>query len=394
MKKIIVLGSTGSIGVNTLDVVRHNTDKVRIVGLSTKGNLNLLESQIEEFKPEAVAVWDHNKARNITGNIKVYSGINGLIELVQKTNADLVVSAMVGAVGLKPTLEAIKSGKDIALANKEVLIMAGSLIMNEARRKKVNMIPIDSEHSALWQCIEKKDQEQIKRVILTASGGPFYSKKRLTLDKVSPEEALVHPRWQMGSKVTIDSATLMNKGFEVIEASYLFNIPLDKIEVVIHPESIIHALVEFIDGSIIAHMHIPDMRIPIQYALSVPSRWEGRSENLDLTKVGTLNFSRPDLERFPALKIAYKAGKVGGTMPVVMSASDEVCVEKFLNKEIGFMDIVAVVEKVMQRHNSIPDPNIDEILNIDEWARKETLDECKKIGVLTHIIHPGKDKDE
>lgn len=379
MKKIIILGSTGSIGESTLDVVRHNPDKIKVVGLSTKKNIELLERQMDEFKPEAVAVWDVDKADKIKAGIKIYSGIEGLIKLVQETEADLVVSAMVGAVGLRPTIEAIRSGKDVALANKEVLIMAGDLVMDEVREREINLIPIDSEHSALWQCLSGREPRNVKRIILTASGGPFYHNKELDLAKVSPEEALAHPRWQMGPKVTIDSATLMNKGFEVIEASYLFDIPLDRIEVVIHPESIVHALVEFIDNSFIAHMHIPDMRIPIQYALSTPSRWEGRSEILDLTGAGNLNFSEPDFIRFPALKIAYEAGRIGGTMPVVVSASDEICVEKFLNREIGFMDIVSIIEKVMKKHRPIPHPDIDEILDVDEWTRREAISECKKV---------------
>lgn len=388
MKRIVILGSTGSIGESTLDIARHNPDKIKVVGLSTKGNLELLGRQIDEFRPEAVAVWDTEKAKRIEG-IKVYSGIEGLLELIRKTEADLVVSAMVGAIGLRPTLEAIRSGKDVALANKEVLIMAGPLVMDEVKKCGVELIPIDSEHSALWQCLTGRgDREEVKRIIITASGGPFYHNKELDLTKVSPDEALAHPRWQMGPKVTVDSATLMNKGFEVIEASYLFGIPLDRIEVVIHPESIVHAMVEFIDGSVIAHMHIPDMRIPIQYALSVSSRcptsrWEACFGRLDLTEVGSLNFSKPDTMRFPALRLAYEAGYIGGTMPVVLSASDEVCVEKFLSKDIGFMDIPSIVERVMQRHRAMPKPSIDEILDVDNWARRETLNECKKIKVPT-----------
>lgn len=329
MKKIIILGSTGSIGESTLDVIRRNPGRFKVCGLSTKGNVELLHKQVEEFKPEKVSI-----------------GGEGLLELV-RMDADLVVSAMVGAVGLRPTLEAIRSGKDIALANKEVLIMAGEIIMTEAKKAGVNIIPIDSEHSAIMQCLWKRDPSEIKRLILTASGGPFYNRTDLT--DITPEMALQHPTWKMGRKVTIDSATLMNKGLEVIEASFLFGIPIDKIEVVIHPESIVHAMVEFIDGSVVALMHMPDMRIPIQYALSWPERWDGGYGVLDLTKIGTLTFTKPDLERFPALELAYKAARVGGSMPAALSVADEICVERFLKGEISFSDIVPAIKEVMEK---------------------------------------------
>lgn len=329
MKRIIILGSTGSIGRSTLDVVRKNPERVKVCGLSTKGNVELLDKQIEEFKPEKVSI-----------------GGEGLLGLV-RMDADMVVSALVGAVGLDPTLEAVRSGKDIALANKEILVMAGQIIMAEAKKAGVNIIPIDSEHSAIMQCLWKRDPKEIKRLILTASGGPFYNRTDLT--DITPEMALQHPTWQMGKKVTIDSATLMNKGFEVIEASYLFGIPIDKIEVVIHPESIVHAMVEFIDGSVAAVMHTPDMRIPIQYALSWPERWDGGYGILDLTKIGTLNFIKPDLKRFPSLELAYNAGRAGGSMPARLSVADEICVERFLKGEISFSDIVPAIKEVMEK---------------------------------------------
>lgn len=329
MKKIIVLGSTGSIGKSTLDVARKNPERIKVCGLSTKGNVELLKKQIDEFKPEKVSI-----------------GGEGLLDLV-RMDADMVVSALVGSVGLNPTLEAIRSKKDIALANKEILVMAGELIMTEAKKAGVDIIPIDSEHSALLQCLWKRDPNEVKRLILTASGGPFYNRADLT--DITPEMALQHPTWQMGRKVTIDSATLMNKGFEVIEASYLFGIPIDKIEVVIHPESIVHAMAEFIDGSVAAVMHIPDMRIPIQYALSWPERWDGGYGTLDLTKIATLNFFKPDLKKFPGLELAYNAGRAGGSLPAALSAADEICVERFLNGEIGFTDIVPAIKGEMER---------------------------------------------
>lgn len=381
MKKIIILGSTGSIGRATLDVVRHNPDKLKIVGLSTKGNIKLLQRQIEEFKPTAIAIGEETEPINWEG--KTYPGIDGLTTLVTKTEADLVVSALVGAVGLRPTLAAILAKRDIALANKEILVMAGQIVMNEVRRQGVRLVPIDSEHSGLWQCLDNRNHKEIRQITITASGGPFYHKKELDLKKVSLEEALAHPTWQMGQKISIDSSTLMNKGFEVIEASILFGIPLDKISIVIHPESIVHAMVEFIDGTILAHMHMPDMRIPIQYALSVPSRWNNGFGGLDLTKVSALNFSRPDHAKFPAVRLAYSAGFTGGTMPAVLSASDEVSVEKFLNKQISFTDIIPIIDKVMHRHKPLENPTIDEIITADNWAREETLKECSKTQIST-----------
>lgn len=344
MKRIIILGSTGSIGESTLDVVRKNPDKLKVCGLSTKGNVELLQRQIEEFKPERVSI-----------------GGEGLLDLVRMP-ADLVVCALVGSVGLRPVLEAIRSGKDVALANKEALVMAGEILMSEARRMGVNIIPIDSEHSAIMQCLWKRSPAEVRRLILTASGGPFYNREDLSC--VTPQEALQHPTWQMGPKVTVDSATLMNKGFEVIEAHFLFGIPVDRIDVLIHPESIVHAMVEFIDGSVVALMHMPDMRIPIQYALSWPQRWVGDYGILDLAEIKTLNFIKPDLNRFPALELAYKSVKIGGTMPAMLSVADEVYVDKFLNGEIGFTDIIRNVRYVVEHHKPIMDPTIEDILEI------------------------------
>lgn len=384
MKKIIILGSTGSIGESTLAVARAHPDKLKVAGLSTKSNIELLQQQIREFAPSAVAVWEKEKADilrdEFADEIDVYSGREGLLEFIDFVEADLAVCALVGAVGLEPTLAAVKSGRDIALANKEVLVMAGEIITREVKSAGVNLIPIDSEHSALWQCLQGRDPQEVKKLIITASGGPFHHLQDQDLSKVTPAAALRHPRWQMGTKVTVDSATLMNKGFEIIEASYLFNIPLDRIEVIIQPESIVHSLVEFVDGSIIAQMHVPDMRIPIQYALSWPERWSQAYGFLNLAQLGSLHFSQPDKKRFPALDLVYQVARQGGTMPAVLNASDEVCVQQFLAGQIGFSDIVPIITKVMARHEPVSQPEIDDILQTDKWAREETSAMCEKIA--------------
>ncbi len=377
MKTIIVLGSTGSIGKNTLEVAGRNKDRIRIRGLAARGNIELLEKQITKFCPEAVAVWDSSKAgrlkRKLAGRVKVYSGMEGLLELV-RLDADMVVSALVGIVGLEPSLEAIRSGKDIALANKEILVAAGRIIMAEAEQRGVKIIPVDSEHSALMQCLWERNHGEIRKIILTASGGAFYQRPGADLSRITPEEALKHPTWSMGPKVTVDSATLINKGFEVIEASCLFRIPVDKIEITIHPQSIVHAMVEFIDGSVTALMHAPDMRLPIQYAISWPERWGGDYAKLELSDLGTLDFIKPDMERFPALELAYRAGRMRGTVPAVFSAADEVCVNRFLNRKIKFTDIVPGIKKIMEMHQPVSNPAVEDIMAADEWARRETAE--------------------
>lgn len=375
MKKVIILGSTGSIGKNALDVIRKNPDKISVAGLSAKKNIELLQRQIEEFRPSCVCVWDEEEAyelrKKIGNSPDVYTGMEGLLKLVNE-DADMVLSALVGGVGLKPILSAIKSGKDIALANKEALVMAGEILRSEAKKNRVNIIPVDSEHSALMQCLCGREADEINRLFLTASGGPFYNKKDMDMDKVTPESALMHPTWKMGKKITVDSATLMNKGFEVIEASFLFDIPVEKIEVIIHPESLVHGMAEFIDGSVSAFMHIADMRIPIQYALSYPDRWQADYGGLDLIKVGRLHFEKPDTKRFPALELAYTAGRRGGTMPAVLSAADEICVERFLSGQIGFSDIAEIIKNVMDEHKTVQNPTIDDILTADKWTRNVT----------------------
>lgn len=374
MKEIIVMGSTGSIGVNTLEVARSKRDRIRVVGLSTRGNIELLEQQVKEFRPAAVTVWDSSKAdelrKKVGRGVKVHQGEEGLLELAGM-DADLVVSALVGIVGLQPVLSAISGGKDIALANKEILVAAGNIIIKEAARNGVEVIPVDSEHSALMQCLWQRDPREIKKVILTASGGAFYHKQDIDLARITPEQALEHPTWSMGPKVTVDSATLMNKGFEVIEASFLFGIPVDKIAITIHRQSIVHAMVEFIDGSVAALLHAPDMRLPIQYAISWPDRWDGDYKTLDLSALGRLDFTKPDMARWPALGLAYTAAATAGTMPAVLSAADEVCVDRFLNGKIKFTDIVPGVKMVMEKHQPVNNPALADILAADRWARDE-----------------------
>jgi 1-deoxy-D-xylulose-5-phosphate reductoisomerase len=366
VRRLAVLGSTGSIGLQTLEIVRAFPERLEVVALACGKNISLLEEQVAEFKPRFVF------AELLAGG----EGILGarylsLEEIASHHDIDLVVVATSGKAGLAPTLAAIGSGKTVALANKEVLVMAGGLVTAEAQRHKVEIMPIDSEHSAIWQCLRGEGKSGISKLVLTASGGPFRSSSAAQLAAVTPEEALNHPTWQMGKKVTIDSATLMNKGMEVIEAHWLFDIPFSRIEVVIHPQSIIHSVVEFIDGSAKAQLSLPDMRLPIQYALTYPERWEGPfRQALDFRKIGSLDFESVDLERFPCLKLAMEAGEKGGTYPAVLSAADEVAVELFLAQRIGFQDIAAVVARTLDRHQVVSHPSREDILAADAWARE------------------------
>lgn len=376
-KRVAILGSTGSIGVNTLNVIRDHRSNFKVVALSARKNTGLLLKQTKEFKPEMVAIADEECAerfrKQTASKIKVVSGIEGMMQIASLGTVDIVVSAIVGAAGLLPTIEAIKAGKTIALANKEVLVTAGEIVMRMAEKCKVKIIPVDSEHSALFQCLQGEDRNNIKRLILTASGGPFLNHHADRLHKVSIREALNHPRWDMGQKVTIDSATMMNKGFEVIEAHWLFGVELDKIEVVIHPQSIIHSMVEFNDGTILAQMSEPDMRLPIQYALTYPLRMERKIKKFDFIKNGNLTFSPPDYKRFPCLKLAYKAAETGGTMPTVLNAANEVAVSRFLKNEIRFTDIPKLIQKSMSSHKFLENPDIDDILEVDKAIRKENF---------------------
>ncbi len=382
MKNIVLLGSTGSIGKSTLEVVGKNQDRFRILGLSARSNLSLLLEQINRYFPEIVAVYDEEAAEKLKKkvNVKVLSGINGLIEIATHERADFVLSAIVGAAGLLPTLAAIKKGKTIGLANKEVLVIAGKIVMEEAKKNAVKIIPVDSEHSAVFQCLEKRNPFEIKRIILTASGGPFRGRSRKELLNVRAQEALKHPNWKMGAKITVDSATLMNKGFEVIEARWLFELPPERIDVVIHPESIIHSMVEFTDGTLIAQLSRPDMKAPIAYALSYPERLPDIVEPLDFDTLKKLTFEKPDRDAFPCLDLAYSAIKEGGTMPAVLNAANEIAVDAFLKETIGFNDIPSIIERVMQKHKKSPCNSIEEVLEVDRWARDEAEGLVRRIA--------------
>ena len=367
MKRLAILGSTGSIGQQTLDIVRSFPDKFTIIALTAGANVHLLEQQAAEFHPHYISIQSDDE---MIPHIKHLS----LEEIACHPEIDLVVIATAGKVSLVPALTAIRAGKNIALANKEVMVMAGELITSEAKKHNVEIYPIDSEHSAIWQCLQGENRHEIKRLILTASGGPFRTLSLEELARVTAEDALKHPTWLMGPKVTIDSSTLMNKGLEVIEARWLFDVPYDRIKVVIHPESFIHAMVEFNDGSIKAQMSYPDMRLPIQYALIYPERWaNSRLPRLDFDMISNLHFGPVDSTRFPCLKLAIEAGRKGGTYPVVLSAADEIAVSLFLLGQIGFADIIRLLDNVINKHQSIENPSLEEILAVDEWAREEAL---------------------
>ncbi|MCK5912928.1 MAG: 1-deoxy-D-xylulose-5-phosphate reductoisomerase, partial [Desulfuromusa sp.] len=351
MKNIVVLGSTGSIGVSTLEIVRAFPEHYRIVALTAGNNIDLLQRQVETFHPQIVSVISEQDAEKLAQRLKgievqICSGIEGMIRCATISESDMVVAAVVGAAGLVPTLAAIKSGKDIALANKETLVTAGSLIMEEVARQKVSLIPVDSEHSAIFQSLAGHRREDVRRLILTASGGPFRQYGSAQFKDITPADALAHPNWEMGRKISIDSATMMNKGLEVIEAHWLFNFPAAKIDVHIHPESVIHSLVEYQDGAVMAQLGVPDMKTPIAYALSWPERLPLTQSPLDLCEIGKLSFSQPDTERFPCLQLAYDALAMGGTVPAVMNAANEIAVEAFLNNKLSFLGISKVIEKV------------------------------------------------
>lgn len=383
MKSISILGSTGSIGRNTLNVISRYPDRFKVIGIAARSNIQLLKSQILTYRPEVIAVFDESagerlKKKNLP--VEILTGIRGLIEVATLKKVDTVVSAITGSAGLMPTYAAIKAGKNIALATKEALVMAGEIIMATASKRGVKIIPVDSEHSAVFQCINGRMPEEIEKIILTASGGPFLRKDLSELKKVTPEEALKHPNWSMGKKVTIDSATLMNKGLEVIEAHYLFNLPPHKIDVVLHPQSIIHSLVEFVDGSIMAQMSVPDMKGPICYALSYPERLKKVIPSLNIAEIGELTFEKPDKRRFPCLQLAYDALKAGSTMPCVLNTANEVAVEAFLNKRIPFRKIYDVVAKTIQKHKTSRCDSIENILQASEWARTTALKVIESIS--------------
>ncbi len=396
-KRLIILGSTGSIGENTLKVVAAFPDRFEVVGLTGKREIDILERQIGEYRPELVTLLEGaeelkkrvrgKKFRLVKSNppqadavrpgawtsngVKVLSGEEGLVEVAKYKEADLVVSAIVGAPSLIPTLEAIRSGKSVALASKEAMVMAGRLLREEAKKAKVALLPIDSEPNAIFQCLQGGGGKEVKRLILTASGGPFYDWDQEALSSITPEEALNHPTWKMGRKITIDSATLMNKGLEVIEASHFFDIDIARIEVVIHPQSKVHSLVEFVDGSMMALLGITDMRIPIQWALTYPERIPNQLPALDLVKSSPLTFRAPNPDKFPCLQYAYQAGRMGKTMPAVLNAANEVAVEAFLGGKIKFLDIGEVSRKVMEEHHPPNDFDLDSIIEADRWARRQ-----------------------
>lgn len=373
-KKISVLGSTGSIGKQTLEVVRNHPDKFEIIAISANKSIDILLSQIDEFKPKYVAVYDEEsflKLKSILKdkNIEVFCGMEGLKIISSLDEIDVLVTAIVGMIGLLPTLEAIKNKKDIALANKETLVCAGELVMNEARKYGVNILPVDSEHSAIFQALNGENNKEIEKIILTASGGPFRGKKKEDLINVTKNEALKHPNWSMGQKISIDSSTLMNKGLEVIEARWLFDVNHSKIDVLVHPQSIIHSMIEFVDTSVIAQLGVPDMKLPIQYALTYPNRIDSNFEKLNLSKIKSLTFEEPDLDTFPCLKLAYETLKLGKTYSLVLNSSNEVLVEEFLKGNIKFYDIPKYIEKELEKHNGISNPTLDDILQIDFTTR-------------------------
>jgi 1-deoxy-D-xylulose-5-phosphate reductoisomerase len=374
MKKISILGSTGSIGTQTLDVIAHDKESYTVEGLSAGSNLPLLLEQIKQFQPRKVSVSNKALAEELKSYIstttQVYYGEAGLIEIASATDADFVVSALVGSQGLSPTLAAIAAGKDIGLANKETLVTAGHLVTQAVKKYGVSLLPIDSEHSAIFQCLNGESREQIAKIILTASGGSFRDRTRKQLEGVTVEEALRHPNWSMGAKITIDSATMVNKGLEVIEAHWLFQLPYEQIEVILHPESIIHSMIEFVDHSVMAQLGNPDMRVPIQYALTYPNRAQTPTRPLKLTEIAALHFREMDYDRFPCLRMAFAAGKQAGSMPTVYNAANEAAVARFLKGEITFLQIEEIIERVMHLHSTAASPDLEEIAYTDRWARE------------------------
>lgn len=378
MKKISILGSTGSIGTQTLEVVRAYREDLKVTALAAGSNIEVLEKQILEFEPNIVCVYDEEKARELKNklsylNITILSGMDGLIACATEKEAEIVVGAVVGMIGILPTIEAIKAKKDIALANKETLVTAGHLIMPLAKQNGVAILPVDSEHSAIFQVLHGENRREVSKILLTASGGPFRGKTREDLKNIQVEDALKHPNWSMGRKITIDSSTMINKGLEVMEAKWLFDVDFDKIEVIIQPQSIIHSMVEYEDGAVIAQLGTPDMRLPIQYALFYPSRKPLRGERLDFTKIGKIDFCKPDMETFYGLRLAYEVGKKGGSMPTVFNAANESAVAKFLNREISYLEIPEIIEYALSMTTWKENPTLEEILSIEQETY-ETID--------------------
>jgi 1-deoxy-D-xylulose-5-phosphate reductoisomerase len=381
LRGVSIIGATGSIGRQTLEIIAHHPDKLRVVALAAGRDVDALSELAARWQPRLVALADQDAAKACSGkfNCPVLTGIEGFTEIATHPETDIVVVAVPTAKALLPTLSALKAGKRVALATKEVLVSGGHLVTQQLRQSG-ELLPIDSEHSALFQCLQGEDVSKVDKLLLTASGGPFRTKPMDELKRVTVEEALAHPTWRMGAKVTIDSATLMNKGLEIIEARWLFGVPAERIEVVIHPQSIIHSLVEFVDGSVKAQLSLPDMRLPIQYALLYPERHPCPIQRLDLTKIGALTFEPPDEVRFPCLRLAKLAVQVGGTMPAVLNAADEIAVNAFLQRKIGFMDIPAIIEAVMERHRPIAEPDLNTVWEVDEWARAMARELVQKLA--------------
>lgn len=373
MKTITVLGSTGSIGTQTMDIVRANPEELRVAAVAAGSNIRLLEKQIREFHPAVAVVYDMAAAKELKEAVKdtdvrVLGGMDGMIEAAVLDGVDIVVTSMVGMIGIRPTIAAIKAGKDIALANKETLVCAGHIITGLARDKGVSILPVDSEHSAIFQSMNGENRKRVAKILLTASGGPFRGKKKDELKDMTVEDALKHPNWSMGRKITVDSATLVNKGLEVMEAGWLFDVPVDRIQVVVHPQSIIHSMVEYEDGAIIAELGMPDMKLPIQYALFYPDRRYLDTKRVDFFELSQMTFEKPDTETFRGLALAMKAAKTGGTMPTVFNAANERAVAMFLDRKIGFLDIYDVIEGCMDAHKPEPEPDVARILDAEQEA--------------------------
>lgn len=375
MKKIAVLGSTGSIGTQTLEIIRHHRDEIQVTALAAGGNVDLLEKQVREFAPQVAALWSEKACRELRERIRdldvrVVCGMDGLLEIAALDGMEALVTAVVGMIGVRPTLEAISHGKDILLANKETLVTAGHLLMPMAREQGVSILPVDSEHSAIFQSLNGEKKSRIKKILLTASGGPFRGKKRKELEGMRAEDALRHPNWSMGRKITIDSATLVNKGLEVMEAVWLFGVELSQIQVVVQPQSIIHSMVEYVDGSVIAQLGLPDMKLPIQYALFYPDRRPMAGPSLDFYELAGITFEKPDMETFRGLALAFDAMKAGGSMPVVYNAANEQAVSLFLDHRISFLEIAEIIEDCMGRHQVVAHPDVEQILEAERWTNE------------------------
>jgi 1-deoxy-D-xylulose-5-phosphate reductoisomerase len=379
-KKVCILGSTGSVGKNALKVISDLNDRFEVSGLSAQSNVSLLAEQVNKFKPKAAAIGNEAKIselrKKIKGNVRIFAGEKGIEELAGQEEADIVLIAISGSASIRPTYSAVSHGKKIALASKEALVSAGHIIIREAKRRNSAIIPVDSEHSAVFQCLKGSDVSKVKNLYITASGGPLLGMPKRAFKNLSRKVVLKHPKWKMGKKISVDSATMMNKGLEAIEAKWLFGIDIEKIKILIHPEAIVHSMVEFVDGSVLAQLAITDMRLPIQYALSFPERYESMLKPLDLVSIRNLTFHKPDMNKFPSLGLAYKAAKEGGSAPCVLNSSNEIAVKAFLEGRIKFTDIPVIIEKILSRHKRIEFPSLEEIEEIEDWVKEEVEEFC------------------